>query len=110
MKTIFAIRPTDIHRELAGGHRWQNSVNPFPLARPTFINSEKCLSQMFNGTSMLLRMNEKIAQASADFTNDMLAQSEVVSSRVFDAEGLSQGMPFIWKALDPQRSPYYLTI
>lgn len=80
------------------------------FARPTFINSEKALSQMFNGTSMLPRMNEKVTQASVDFTNEMLAQSEVVSSRVFDAEGLSQGMPFIWKALDPQRAPYYLTI
>ncbi|CAG8955792.1 hypothetical protein HYFRA_00011661 [Hymenoscyphus fraxineus] len=80
------------------------------FARPNFIGSEKCLVQMFNGTAMLGRMNEDVGEAAKEFAEEMLEQSEVVSSKAFDADGLSQGMPFIWRALDPQRAPYFLTI
>jgi arachidonate 15-lipoxygenase (second type)/8-lipoxygenase (S-type) len=80
------------------------------FSRPTFVRSDKSLSQMFNGQAFLQGTNPTVVEASACFTNEMLAQSEVVSSRKFDAKGLSHGMPFIWKALDPERAPYYFTI
>lgn len=80
------------------------------FARPTFVNSNVSLSQMFNDTTMLGKMPTKIADASATFEKEMLAQSKVVAARSFDKDGLSQGMPFIWRTLDPQRAPYYLTV
>ncbi|TVY34757.1 Manganese lipoxygenase [Lachnellula subtilissima] len=67
------------------------------FARPTFVNSNE-------------KMPTKIADASATFEKEMLAQSKVVAARSFDKDGLSQGMPFIWRTLDPQRAPYYLTV
>jgi arachidonate 15-lipoxygenase (second type) / 8-lipoxygenase (S-type) len=80
------------------------------FARPSFVNSSLTLKEMFNDQVMLGRMNGQTTEAATRFQNEMLALSDVVSSRTFDADGLSQGMPFIWKALDPQRALYYLTI
>jgi hypothetical protein len=80
------------------------------FARATFIDSSVSLTQMFNDSVMLARMNTQTTEAAATFQNEMLAFSGVVSSRTFDGDRLCQGMPFIWKALDPQRAPYYLTI
>lgn len=80
------------------------------FARPTFIDSSKALTQMFNDPILLARMNIKTAQAATKFQREMVEYSHVVSSRGFDGEGLCQGMPFIWKALDPESAPYYLTI
>jgi arachidonate 15-lipoxygenase (second type)/8-lipoxygenase (S-type) len=80
------------------------------FSRPTFLRSEKSLTQMFNGVEMLGRMKPGIKEASEVFTQEMMDQSAVVSRRSFDERGLCQGMPFKWKALDPQRAPYYFTI
>jgi arachidonate 15-lipoxygenase (second type)/8-lipoxygenase (S-type) len=80
------------------------------FSRPTFVHSEKSLTQMFNGKAFLDGTTPIVVEASARFTNETLAQSEVVGSRKFDERGLCQGMPFIWKALDPERAPYYFTI
>ncbi|TVY94043.1 Manganese lipoxygenase [Lachnellula willkommii] len=80
------------------------------FARPNFVNSNVSLSQMFNDATMLGKMNTKVADASATFEKEMLAQSKAIAARSFDKDGLSQGMPFIWRSLDPQRAPYYLTI
>ena len=65
---------------------------------------------MFDDAIMLLRMNEQTRQANEDFKAEMLARSQVVKTRSFDANGLSQGMPFVWKALDPDVMPWSLTI
>lgn len=80
------------------------------FARPALVNSNVSLSQMFNDAPMLGKMNTKVADASATFEKEMLAQSKAIAARSFDKDGLSQGMPFIWRSLDPQRAPYYLTI
>jgi arachidonate 15-lipoxygenase (second type)/8-lipoxygenase (S-type) len=80
------------------------------FARPEYVNSNRSLTQMFNDGIMLARMNKKTAEAARLFQAEMKKFSKLVSSRTFDAQGLCQGMPFIWKALDPERSPYYLTI
>lgn len=80
------------------------------FSRPEWFKSDRSLTQMFNDPAMLQGMNEKTSKAAAQFQAKMMKFSDVVSSRVFDSEGLSQGMPFIWRALDPQRAPYFLTI
>jgi arachidonate 15-lipoxygenase (second type)/8-lipoxygenase (S-type) len=80
------------------------------FARPEYVNSSRSLTQMFNDEIMLARMNTKTAEAARLFQGEMKQFSKLVSSRVFDGQGLCQGMPFIWRALDPERSPYYLTI
>ncbi|RDL33922.1 Lipoxygenase [Venustampulla echinocandica] len=80
------------------------------FARPEWVKSDRSLTQMFNDPAMLRGMNKKTAEAAAKFQTTLMRFSDVVSSRGFDAEGLCQGMPFIWRTLDPQRAPYFLTI
>lgn len=78
--------------------------------RPLLERSSFSLSQMFNDTAMLAAMNEEITSAAAAFTSEMLTQSDVVSGRTFDSDGLSEGCPFLWTGLDPQEAPYFLTV
>lgn len=80
------------------------------FARPEFVKSNRSMTHMFNDTTMLARMNKEVIQAATLFQTAMQEFSSLVSSRRFDAKGLSQGMPFIWKALNPEIAPYYLTI
>ncbi|KAI0456201.1 hypothetical protein F5B21DRAFT_522941 [Xylaria acuta] len=55
----------------------------------------------------LLRVTNK---AAATFLAQMDAFSEVVHSRSFDANRISQGIPPIQNAPDPNRAPYWVTI
>ena len=64
---------------------------------------------MFDDPDMLRRVNSATQDAADAFLSSMQAFSQVVSGRTFDAQGLSQGMPFLWKALDPNVAPYSIT-
>ncbi|KAI7463496.1 Lipoxygenase [Hortaea werneckii] len=86
----------------------QNTIGGF-FARPNLVNTERTIANMFADDNMLARMNEQTRRAATEFRSAMQAQSAKVSERMFDADGLSQGMPFIWRALDPQVAPYSLT-
>ncbi|KAK5629358.1 hypothetical protein RRF57_005073 [Xylaria bambusicola] len=78
--------------------------------RPQFLDTNQTLSHLFDDSEILARMNPETNKAAAAFRMQMDAFSKVVRSRKFDADGLSQGMPFIWNALDPNRAPYWVTI
>ncbi|KAI7496604.1 Lipoxygenase [Hortaea werneckii] len=86
----------------------QNTIGGL-FARPNLVNTERTIANMFADDNMLARMNEQTRRAATEFRSAMQAQSAKVSGRMFDADGLSQGMPFIWRALDPQVAPYSLT-
>ncbi|KAK5166270.1 uncharacterized protein LTR77_008531 [Saxophila tyrrhenica] len=79
------------------------------FARPKFVGSKRALLHMFDDPNMLDRMNPKTRKAAAKFKKDMQAFSADVSGRTFDTDGLSQGMPFVWRALDPNVAPYSIT-
>lgn len=79
------------------------------FARPFFVGSNRTLMNMFNDQPMLNRMNPATQQAASTFFNTMQQFSGQVSSRNFDSNGLSQGMPFLWQALDPNVAPYSIT-
>jgi hypothetical protein len=64
---------------------------------------------MFDDENMLNRMNAQTRRAAATFKSSMQQFSADVSARTFDADGLSQGMPFVWQALDPNVAPYSIT-
>lgn len=80
------------------------------FARPLLADTNRTLLHMFDDDALLVSMNDDIAPAAAKFKATMEAFSEVVSNRTFDANGLSQGMPFVWQALDPNVAPYSITI
>lgn len=80
------------------------------FARPLLVDTNRTLVDMFNDDAMLAQMNADVTKAAATFKSTMEAFSDEVSARAFDADGLSQGMPFLWQALDPRIAPFSLTI
>jgi arachidonate 15-lipoxygenase (second type) / 8-lipoxygenase (S-type) len=79
------------------------------FTRPFFIGTNRTLTYMFDDPSMLSRMTNATQAAAATFHGTMQAFSLQVAARTFDQNGLSQGMPFVWQALDPNVAPYSIT-
>lgn len=80
------------------------------FARPLLENTNRSLTHMFDDPGMLGRMNAATEGAAAVFKASMEAFSDVVAARGFDSQGLCQGMPFVWQALDPRVAPFSVTI
>jgi arachidonate 15-lipoxygenase (second type)/8-lipoxygenase (S-type) len=80
------------------------------FARPEFVNTDRSLLNMFNDPLLLAGLNSKTQKAAATFMSSMQSFSSVVGARTFDSNGLSQGMPFVWRALNPSVAPYYAAI
>ena len=78
--------------------------------RPKIARSNLTLAHMFDDAALLDGANQKTKNAAKDFLRDMQDFSKTVSARKFDRHGLSQGMPFIWNALDPEIASFYLTV
>ncbi|KAH8651205.1 arachidonate 8-lipoxygenase [Xylariales sp. PMI_506] len=76
---------------------------------PSKISSRDTLIKVLSHINMLTRMNSQTKAANVAFKISMQSFSAQVSSRSFDANGLSQGMPFVWQALDPNVAPYSVT-
>jgi arachidonate 15-lipoxygenase (second type)/8-lipoxygenase (S-type) len=75
-----------------------------------YDNTNETIAHMFDQPDMLARMNGKTKAAEATYRGSMQAFSKKVRARTFDKNGLSQGMPFIWKTLDPEGAPFWLAI
>lgn len=80
------------------------------FARPLIASSNRTLAHMFNDPALLSRTNDATRAANEKFMAAMQARSAVVSGRGYDSDGMCQGMPFVWKALDPEVIPWSLTI
>lgn len=78
--------------------------------RPQLEISKETLLYMFSSNEFLSRCRPEVKEAASSFYNEMEIFSQKVRQRGFDAEGLSQGMPFLWQALDPSRIPYFLSV
>lgn len=79
------------------------------FARPFLVDTNRTLLHMFDDPDLLSRTNPTTQQAAATFQSSMQAFSNQVAARTFDQNGLSQGMPFVWQALDPNVAPYSIT-
>ncbi|KIY00634.1 uncharacterized protein Z520_03297 [Fonsecaea multimorphosa CBS 102226] len=79
------------------------------FVRPFFVGTNRTLMHMFDDPATLSRMNSATQAAATTFYNSMQAFSEQVAARTFDQNGLSQGMPFVWQALDPNVAPFSIT-
>ena len=79
------------------------------FVRPFFPGTNATLIHMFDDPIMMSRMPPVSQSANASFVQTMQLFSQRVAARRFDANGLSQGMPFVWQALDPNVVPYWLT-
>jgi hypothetical protein len=78
--------------------------------RPKFSHTNSTLAYIFADPDLQSRLNADTQAASNVFMMAMQGFSKVVSARTFDADGLSQGMPFIYTALDPEVASFYLTV
>lgn len=80
------------------------------FARPLLAHTWRSALHLFDDQSALPRLNQASRDANQAYMREMLDRSAVVAGRKFDARGLSQGMPFIWQALDPQVMLFSTTI
>jgi hypothetical protein len=80
------------------------------FARPLLAGTARSLIHMFDDAAMLGRMNAATRAANAEFIKAMQARSAIMKERAFDSDGLSQGMPFVWKQLDPDVAPWSTTV
>ncbi|KAK6349928.1 hypothetical protein TWF696_006187 [Orbilia brochopaga] len=88
----------------------QMILNQANFARPLIAGTSRTMVHMFDDPVTLGRLNKKTKDANERFMAAMRAQSAVIKARTFDENGLSQGMPFVWQALDPDVMPFSLTI
>ncbi|KAF1979237.1 Lipoxygenase [Bimuria novae-zelandiae CBS 107.79] len=80
------------------------------FARPLLANTTRSLAYMFDSPTFLNGTNDNTRTAANKFKQAMQEFSKEVRARTFDKNGLSQGAPFLWKALDPLEAPFSLTI
>ncbi|KAH9217134.1 lipoxygenase [Leptodontidium sp. 2 PMI_412] len=80
--------------------------------RPQFEADNKTLVHMFSDANFLgkFSFHPRISGAAATFKGKMEGISRAVRARGFDGEGLSQGMPFIYRSLDPGTVPFFLAV
>jgi arachidonate 15-lipoxygenase (second type)/8-lipoxygenase (S-type) len=65
---------------------------------------------MFDSPKFLDGTNSETRAAAEKYKNDMRKFSTEIRGRTFDENGLCQGAPFVWKALDPLEAPFSLSI
>lgn len=78
--------------------------------RPLIEEQQGNLVHMFAGDDFLAQSVQTVDMAARRFVAEMERISDTIRAQVFDESGLAQGMPFIWRSLDPRRIPYYLSV
>ncbi|RYP80629.1 hypothetical protein DL769_002374 [Monosporascus sp. CRB-8-3] len=78
--------------------------------RPFYRTSGRTLEYAFWDESLLERFNKETRAAAADFAARMNGLSTEFRTRDFDEKGLSLGMPFIYRTLDPGYIPYFSAV
>ena len=78
--------------------------------RPQLVDTRETLVHMFDHEALLLREPERLTAANERFMGEMQEVSEVINEKMFDEAGLCQGMPFVWKAMDPAQIPFFLSV
>ena len=78
--------------------------------RPLLEQQEGDLAHMWSGSDFLAPTCPAVRRAAEDFRKEMLRVSDKIRGQTFDEDGLAQGMPFVWRSLDPRKIPYYLSV
>ncbi|KAL8784965.1 MAG: hypothetical protein Q9195_008831 [Heterodermia aff. obscurata] len=78
--------------------------------RPQLFNSARDLENMFDNSGFLAGASAVVRQAASSLQDRLMSISQTIQGRSFDDNGLSQGMPFLWKNLDPSRLPFFLSV
>ena len=75
--------------------------------RPLDVTQGRTLINAFSDPTFLAGFNNETAAAAATLKGAMQTISARIQSRTFGHDGLSQGMPVVWKGLDPGQTPYF---
>ena len=78
--------------------------------RPQWFDSQRDLESMFEGSKFLGGASQAVKEATVKLANRLTSISEGIQERSFDEDGLAQGMPFIWRNLDPRKIPFFLSV
>jgi len=78
--------------------------------RPFYRTTERTLEYAFNDADLLARLNDQTKAAGATFFTNMQELSTQIRSRSFDKNGLSLGMPFVYRTLDPGYIPFFSAV
>ena len=80
------------------------------FVRPRLFNADGNLENIFERLSFLSGGTEQVTEAARTLQHRLRAISDDIQARKFDENGLAQGMPFIWRNLDPRKVPFFLAI
>ena len=78
--------------------------------RPFYAAENRTLEYAFSNGTMLERLDAGTNAAAATFLSSMKNLSSTIRSRTFDSNGLSTGMPFIYRTLDPGYIPFFCAV
>ena len=78
--------------------------------RPQFANSQRNLENIFDGSGFLAGASAAVRDAAERLQQGLLSISDEIQARTFDENGLAQGMPFVWRNLDPRKIPFFLSV
>ncbi|KAH8722840.1 putative lipoxygenase [Phaeosphaeriaceae sp. PMI808] len=78
--------------------------------RPLLEEWQGNLVNQWSDRNFLAATSDYVREAAAKFQHTMESISDAIRAQAFDADGLAQGMPFIWRSVDPRKIPYYLCV
>ena len=78
--------------------------------RPQLFDSQRDLVSIFEGSMFLGGASGAITQTADTLRSRLSAISDGIQGRKSDENGLAQGMPFVWRNLDPRKLPFFLSV
>lgn len=78
--------------------------------RPFYVAQNRTLEHALENDIMLARLNKETNTATGAFLSSMKAISAEIKGRNFDNQGLSMGMPFVYRTLDPDYIPFFCAV
>ena len=121
---VLPLHPMALHQELPAA-KGVKSVLPFlpnlnasvsqvgltaGFIRPQWFNSQRDLQSIFEGSDFIAGVSAEVKEAVRRLSDRLTTISEGIQARNFDDKGLAQGMPFIWRNLDPRKIPFFLYV
>ncbi|KAH8103496.1 lipoxygenase [Cristinia sonorae] len=74
--------------------------------RQFYEKDKRTLMNAYTDDPLLARLNDATKRGAQDFFTNMKALSDKIRARTFDSNGLSNGLPFVYRTLDPDFIPF----
>lgn len=78
--------------------------------RPFYGSDGRTLEDAFSQDAMLKKLDKPTNDAAAQFSKTLRGLSDKIQARKFDSNGLSEGMPFVYRTLDPNYIPFFCAV